>query len=104
MVGGEESLLTVKVVTDESFSCYEGFNLAVYNKGNSPLHGLLTFRIPSKEQCSRLKSRVSQHFGYSNSQVKLWVINKRTNRVYAPIPEDQLSLGVFSGLEAGYHC
>ncbi|KAF9649119.1 hypothetical protein BDM02DRAFT_3186537 [Thelephora ganbajun] len=67
-------LLTIKVVTDETFSLHQGFDLA--------------------ETYSVFKSRVAQQFGYPKSQIRLWVLVNRTNitvRPYMHIPENEPS-------------
>ena len=83
--------LTAKVITDETFSRHEGFDLAVLNESDSP-PDLPTFRVPKQETYSAFKSRVSQHFGYPESQIWLWVMDNRENktvRVDTHIPESE---------------
>ncbi|KAF9649116.1 cysteine proteinase [Thelephora ganbajun] len=90
-------LLTVKVVTDETFSLHQGFDLAIFDKRNGSLSHLPTFRVLRKETYGVFKSRVAQHFGYPESQIGLWVLVNRMNRTVRPythIPENESSLTV----------
>jgi len=86
--------LTVKVITDETFARHEGFDVAVFDEKNSPPADIPTFRVPKHETYSAFKSRVSQHFGYSESRVRLWAMADRQNktvRVDTYIPESDPS-------------
>ena len=96
--------LTARIITDETFSRHEGFDLAVFDKKISPLD-LPTFRVPKQETYSAFKSRVSQRFGYPESQFWLWVLATRENktvRVDTHIPESEPSLSVLRSLHAGH--
>ncbi|KAF9792792.1 cysteine proteinase [Thelephora terrestris] len=89
--------LTAKVITDETFSRHEGFDLAVFDERNWPLSDLPTFRVLKQETYSVFKSRVAQHFGYPESQIRLWVLVNRQNKTVRPdahIPENEPSLTV----------
>jgi len=89
-------LLTAKVVTDETFSRHEGFDLAVFDESNSP-SDLPTFRVLKQETYSAFKSRVAKHFSYSESQIRLWVLVNRQNKTVRPdtrIPETEPSLSM----------
>ena len=66
--------LTVRVVTDETFSRHEGFDLAIPDERNSPLSELPTFRVLKQETYDVFKPRVAQHFSYPESQIRLWVL------------------------------
>ena len=99
----QQLFLTVKVITDETFSRHEGFDLAVLNKGSSPPSDLPTFRILKQEAYSVFKSRVAQRFGYSESQIRLWVLVDRQNKTVrpdVPIPENDPLSSVLCELHA----
>ncbi|KAJ7743890.1 hypothetical protein B0H14DRAFT_3607165 [Mycena olivaceomarginata] len=77
--------LTAKVVTDDTFSCHEGFDLATFDEKNLPN----TF--------STFKTHLAQHFSYRENQFRLWVIVNRQNkteRPNAPIPENDPALNL----------
>ena len=87
--------LTAKVVTDETFSRHEGFDLASFDGRNSPLSDLQTFCVLKQMVYSAFKSRVAKRFSYPESQIRLWAIGNRQNRTVRPdmrIPEDVPSL------------
>ncbi|KAF9649122.1 cysteine proteinase [Thelephora ganbajun] len=93
----EGQYLTAKVITDETFSLHQGFDLAVLDERNGPLSDLPTFRVLKKETYTVFKSRVGQHFGYPESQIRLWMLVHRQNRAVRPdtsIPENDPSLTV----------
>jgi len=100
----QDSFLTPRVITDETFSRHEGFDLAVFDENNSP-SDLPTFCVPKQETYSAFKSRVSQHFGYPESQFWLWVLVTRGNktvRVDTHIPESEPSLSMSCSLHADH--
>ncbi|KAF9649101.1 cysteine proteinase [Thelephora ganbajun] len=93
----EEQYLTVKVITDVTFSLHQGFDLAVFDETNGSLSDLPTFRVLKQETYSVFKSRVAQHFGCPESQIRLWVLANRMNKTVRPdttIPENEPSLTV----------
>ena len=93
--------LTAKVITDETFARHEGFDLAVFDERNWPLSDLPTFRVLKQETYSVFKSRVAQHFGYPESQIRLWVLVNRQNKTVRPdahIPENEPSLSMLREL------
>ncbi|KAF9643693.1 cysteine proteinase [Thelephora ganbajun] len=92
-----EDHLTAKVITDETFSLHQGFDLAVFDERNGPLSDLPIFRALKKEKYRVFKSRVARHFAYPESQIRLWVLVNRQNRTVRPdvsIPENEPSLTV----------
>ncbi|KAL0946992.1 hypothetical protein HGRIS_013138 [Hohenbuehelia grisea] len=89
--------LTAKVITDETFSRHEGFDLASFDEKNWPASDLPSFRVLKQETYSTFKSRVAQHFNYPESQVRLWVLVNRQNKTVrpdTPIPENEPTLTV----------
>ena len=106
-VGRDEQglFLTAKVVTDETFSRHEGFDLAVFGGSKFPPTNLPTFRVLKQEVYSVFKSRVAQHFGYPESQIWLWIMETRENktvRVDTHIPESEPSLSVSPGIHTDH--
>lgn len=90
--------LTAKVITDETFARHEGFDLAVFDERNWPLSDLPTFRVLKQETYSMFKSRVAQHFGFPEGQIRLWVLVNRQNKTVRPdthIPENEPSLSMY---------
>ena len=101
----QHSFLTVKIVTDETFSRHEGFDLATFAERNSPVSDLPTFRVLKWETYSAFKSRVAQHFSYPESQIRLWVLADRQNRTVRPethVPENQPWLSACCGFQIDY--
>jgi len=75
--------LTAKVVTDDTFSRHEGFDLAAVGR-DLPLSDLQTFRVLKQMAYSVLKSRVAQHFNYPESRFRLWGLATRRNQTARP--------------------
>ena len=95
--------LTAKVITDETFARHEGFDLAAFDVRSWPLSNLPTFRVLKQTTYGVFKSRVAQHFGYSESQIRLWVLVNRQNKTMRPdayIPENEPLLSTFCGFHA----
>lgn len=84
------SFLKVKVVTDKTFSCHEGFDLAIFDERSWPHSILPTFLVLKQETYSVFKSRVARRFRYPETQFRLWVLVNRQNKTVRPgmlIPE-----------------
>ncbi|KAL1944539.1 hypothetical protein VTO73DRAFT_2969 [Trametes versicolor] len=89
--------LTAKVITDQTFSEHEGFDLATFDERNWPATDLPSFRVLKNEPYSTFKARVAQHFNYPESQIRLWVLVNRQNKTVRPdthIPENEPQLTV----------
>ncbi|EIM90130.1 ubiquitin carboxyl-terminal hydrolase 5 [Stereum hirsutum FP-91666 SS1] len=89
--------LTAKVITDDTFTQHEGFDLASFDEKNWPPSELPTFRVLKQEPYSTFKTRVAQHFNYPENQIRLWVLVNRQNKTVrpdAPIPENEPPLTV----------
>ncbi|KAK7043601.1 ubiquitin-specific protease ubp15 [Paramarasmius palmivorus] len=89
--------LTAKVITDETFTQHEGFDLASFDEKNWPPSDLPSFRVLKSETYSTFKSRVAQHFKLPENQVRLWVLVNRQNKTVRPdthIPENEPTLTV----------
>ncbi|KAJ6618506.1 hypothetical protein B0H10DRAFT_2375371 [Mycena sp. CBHHK59/15] len=87
--------LTVKVVTDETFSHHEGFDLATFDKRDWPDSELPSFRVLKQETYSAFKSRVAQRFRVRKDKIRLWVLVNRQNKTVRAdtwIPENEPTL------------
>ena len=90
--------LTVKIITDTTFSDHEGFDLATFDESNRPATDLPSFRVLNNEPYSTFKSRVATHFNFPENQVRLWVLVNRQNNTVRPdthIPENEPQLSAF---------
>ena len=91
-------LLTVRIITDETFSRHEGFDLVAFDERGLPLSDLPTFHVPNQETYGVFKSRVAQRFGHPENQIRLWVLVNRGNKTVRPhtditdISENEASL------------
>ncbi|KAI6117699.1 hypothetical protein EDD16DRAFT_1895983 [Pisolithus croceorrhizus] len=89
--------LTARVITDDTFTRYQGFDLATFDEKNWPQSDLPTFRVLKQETYSVFKSRVAAHFELPDNKVRLWVLVNRQNKTVrpdAPIPENEPTLTV----------
>jgi ubiquitin carboxyl-terminal hydrolase 7 len=87
--------LLAQLITDETFQQHQGFDLATFDEKNWPASELPSFRTLKQETYHTFKSRVAQHFGYQESQFRLWVLVNRQNKTVrpdTPIPENEQSL------------
>lgn len=87
--------LTAKVITDETFTQHEGFDMATFDEKNWPQSELPTFRVLKTENYAVFKARVAQHFNLPESSVRLWVMVNRQNKTVRPdthIPENEPAL------------
>ncbi|KAG2020400.1 ubiquitin carboxyl-terminal hydrolase 5 [Coprinopsis cinerea AmutBmut pab1-1] len=89
--------LTAKVITDETFSRHEGFDLASFDEKNWPPSDLPSFRVLKQETYATFKNRIARHFNYHDNQIRLWVLVNRQNKTVRPdtwIPENEPTLTV----------
>ncbi|KAH8833816.1 hypothetical protein DL96DRAFT_465037 [Flagelloscypha sp. PMI_526] len=89
--------LTAKVITDETFSQHEGFDLASFDDKNWPASEVPSFRVLKQETYHVFKGRVAEHFGLPANQIRLWVLVNRQNKTVrpdTPIPENEPTLTV----------
>ncbi|TEB31291.1 ubiquitin carboxyl-terminal hydrolase 5 [Coprinellus micaceus] len=87
--------LTAKVITDDTFSKHEGFDLASFDEKNWPPSELPSFRVLKQETYSVFKSRIAHHFNYNENQIRLWVLVNRQNKTVRPdthIPDSESTL------------
>ena len=85
----------MQVITDETFSRHEGFDLASFDEKKWPPSELPTFRVPKTETYNAFKARIAQHFNYPDNQIRLWVLVNRQNGTVRPntrIPENDPTL------------
>lgn len=86
---------TLQVITDETFSNHEGFDLASFDDKNWPASELPSFRVLKQETYHTFKGRVAEHFGHPANQIRLWVLVNRQNKTVrpdTPIPENDPAL------------
>ena len=87
----------MQVITDDTFSHHEGFDLASFDEKNWPPSELPTFRVLKTETYNVFKARVAQHFNSPENQIRLWVLVNRQNKTVRPdthIPENEPTLSV----------
>jgi len=87
----------IKVITDETFTHHEGFDLATFDERNWPPSELPSFRVLKQEHYSTFKSRLAPHFKYPENQIRLWVLVNRQNKTVrpdTPIPENEPALSL----------
>ena len=80
----QDLFVTVKVISDETFSHHEGFDLASFDKKNPPPSDLSSFRVLKQETYSAFKSRIARRFNYDENQICLWVLIVRENKTVRP--------------------
>ncbi|KAG8878853.1 hypothetical protein FRB98_005967 [Tulasnella sp. 332] len=91
--------LTAKIITDDSFSKHQGFDLAAFEDKTWPASELATFRVLKQELYSTFKGRVANHFNVPEQQIRLWVLVNRQNKTVRPdifVPETEATLNVES--------
>ena len=70
-----------QVITDESFSRHQGFDLATFrNTLGWPQSDLPTFQVPKTETYDAFKSRVSERFNLRKESFRFWALINRENK------------------------
>lgn len=86
--------LTVKVITDETFSKHSGFDMAVFEDKNFPASDLPSFKLLKTETLATFKERLAKYLGFPTNETSIWSCVGRQNRTFrvdAPLGEDQLN-------------
>ncbi|KAF8868458.1 ICP0-binding domain of ubiquitin-specific protease 7-domain-containing protein, partial [Gymnopilus junonius] len=86
--------LNVEVVTEQSFSRHEGFDLAHFSGSSLPLSSLTSFKVLKAETYAAFKSRVTKHFNYPAGRFRFWIVGFRQNKTIRPffrLPDTDLS-------------
>lgn len=76
--------MALKVVTDQTFAIYEGFDLAALNESNGPLTDLPSFQILKQDNYAEFKGQMAQHFNCKENQMRVWLLGKRQNGTARP--------------------
>ncbi|KAI6117686.1 hypothetical protein EDD16DRAFT_995965 [Pisolithus croceorrhizus] len=89
--------LTARVITDDTYARYEGFDLATFDEKSWPQLNLPSFCVLKQEPYNVFKSRVAAHFQLPANKFRLWVLVNRQNKTIrpdVPIPDKKPSLTV----------
>ncbi|KAI8347676.1 hypothetical protein BD560DRAFT_493139 [Blakeslea trispora] len=71
----------VAIVTDESFTDYQGFSLAVFDDHYLEVSPHVdVFKTPKNDKVSALKQQLMDHYHFAPNQFRLWSILYRQNR------------------------
>jgi len=94
-VQARASWFSFQVITDDTFTRHEGFDLANFDEKSWALSDLPSFQVLKQEDYSTFKTRVAHHFNYPENQIRLWVLVNRMNKTVRPgtqIPENEPAL------------
>ena len=94
-VQARPSWILFQVITDDTFTHHEGFDLANFEGKSWPLSDLPSFQVLKQEHYTTFKRRVAHHFNCPENKIRLWVLVNRQNRTVRPetyIPENEPAL------------
>ena len=83
--------LTTKIITDQTFSTYQGFDLAIFEDRNVPATELQTLKALKTMPYLEFKEQLRKHFNLGDKKFKLWMLVNRQNKTIrpdTPIPEN----------------
>ncbi|KAJ6562387.1 ICP0-binding domain of ubiquitin-specific protease 7-domain-containing protein, partial [Mycena capillaripes] len=71
------------IITEDTFSRYEGFDLATFDAKHWPPPEHTVFRVSKHETISNFKAQVVEYFALSEQdQSRFWVLANRNNRTF----------------------
>lgn len=76
--------LTTKLITDETFTQHQGFDLASFDDRNTAASDLPSYRIPKSQPFVEFRAAIAKEHGYQPQDVRLWVLVNRQNKTVRP--------------------
>ncbi|SCV67019.1 BQ2448_5665 [Microbotryum intermedium] len=76
--------LTVKLITDETFSKHQGFDLATFDDRTVAATELPTYRILKAKPYVEFRAEIAHQHGYNPEDIRLWVLVNRQNKTVRP--------------------
>ncbi|GAA5896538.1 hypothetical protein JCM6882_005722 [Rhodosporidiobolus microsporus] len=76
--------LTAKVITDQTFSQHQGFDLATFDDRTVPSTELPTYRVPKAQPYLEFRAQVAKDNGVDPNDIRLWVLVNRQNKTVRP--------------------
>ncbi|KAA1069421.1 Ubiquitin carboxyl-terminal hydrolase 7, variant 2 [Puccinia graminis f. sp. tritici] len=84
--------LTTKIITEETFRAYQGFDLALFDDETMPPSDLPTFRVAKEQRFLDFKSTLARDLGYQPEQIRLRPLLAPVDRPRSAVPEDDQTL------------
>ncbi|KAA1104399.1 Ubiquitin carboxyl-terminal hydrolase 7 [Puccinia graminis f. sp. tritici] len=84
--------LTTKIVTEETFRVFQGFDLALFDDKTMPPSDVPTFRVAKKQRFLDFKSTLARDLGYQPEQIRLRPLLVPVDRPRAAVPENVQTL------------
>jgi ubiquitin carboxyl-terminal hydrolase 7 len=87
----------VQVITDETFTKHQGFDLATFEDRTYPPSELHSFRVLKSQPFVDFKRSIVEQLGVRPSDARLWVLVNRQNKTVrpdAPVPENDPTLSM----------
>ncbi|GAA5845854.1 hypothetical protein JCM11251_002927 [Rhodosporidiobolus azoricus] len=76
--------LTAKVITDQTFSQHQGFDLATFDDRTVPSSELPTYRVPKAQPYLEFRAQVAKDHRVDPNDIRLWVLVNRQNKTVRP--------------------
>lgn len=76
--------LTTKVITDQTFTNHQGFDLASFDDRNTAVSELPSYRVLKSQTFLEFRASIAAEFGYNPEDIRLWVLVNRQNKTVRP--------------------
>ncbi|CAG8737552.1 19364_t:CDS:10, partial [Gigaspora margarita] len=76
--------LSTKIVTPDTFSRHQGFDLANFDDRQYPISEVPQFKVLKSETYGNFKHMAAKQFGYPAEQIRFWVLVNRQNKTVRP--------------------
>lgn len=76
--------LTTKVITDQTFTQHQGFDLATFDDRTVPATELPSYRVAKAQPFVEFRAQLAREYGYQPEEIRLWVLVNRQNKTVRP--------------------
>jgi ubiquitin carboxyl-terminal hydrolase 7 len=78
------TIYTTQIITDETFTKYEGFDLASFEEKAGETPAYLSYRTKKDDTLESFKNALCENLGVPSDHIRLWILVNRQNRTVRP--------------------
>lgn len=93
-----------QLITDDTFTRHQGFDLATFDDRTVPATELPSYRVAKNQPFVEFRAQVAKEYGYAPEDIRLWVLVNRQNKTVrpdAPVSDQDPTMSAFSSREVG---
>lgn len=78
------TIYTTQIITDETFTKYQGFDLASFDEKAGETPAYLSYRTKKDDTLESFKDALCENLGVPADHIRLWILVNRQNRTVRP--------------------